>query len=50
MIAEDKDVAEAGEVLVKDLGMTPLALFALFFFFFVTEAILLLILNLTSPF
>lgn len=29
MIAEDKDVAEAGEVLVKDLGMTPLALFAI---------------------
>lgn len=23
VVAEDKDVAEAGEVLVKDLGMTP---------------------------
>lgn len=27
VIAEDKDVADAGEVLVKDLGMKPSSLF-----------------------
>jgi very-long-chain enoyl-CoA reductase len=35
LIAEDKDVAEAGEVLVKDLGMAPYVCFSHIPFFFI---------------